>query len=127
MSNENFVFREQLSDLATSDFKEPSRDLENELFGKKGLKAGLDALEHELGYATKAPVSKTKVYNKIFTPAAEDDQALLNELLNDPKFQIVKWVDSWTAHGDYRVFVIYTENIDLRKNKSKEDTDDESN
>ena len=34
----------------------------------------------------------------------------MNELLNDKdKFEIILWKDTWTVHGDFKVFVIYAE------------------
>lgn len=124
MNNDTFVFKETLSDLSNNAYPEPVRDLETELFGKKGLKEKLDALESTLGYGKENTTPKIKFHNKIFCPNSEDDRKLLNELLNDPRFSVVKWEDTWTAHGDYRVFIIYSENLEVKKAKKDEDDDE---
>lgn len=124
-NNESFVFKEQLSDIRNSSVPEPDRDLEQELFGKKGIKVALDSLEQSLGYGEKEKKVKVKVYNKIFSPDTSEDKKLLDELLNDPRFEILRWVDSWTAHGHYKVFIIYSENLELRPVKAKDTEDDD--
>lgn len=125
-NNDNFVFREQLSDIQNSSVPEPTRDLEYELFGKKGLKSALDNLEQELGYGKSKAVPKFKIYNKVFSANDDEDRELMNDLFNDPKFNIIRWEQTWTVHGDFKVFIIYSENLDLKKTTSAERNENES-
>jgi hypothetical protein len=89
------------------------RNLGQELFNKGWQQEKVDSFERSQGIntqASKAGVtyrSKTKMFN----PEAIKDKELLDELLNSPKHKITYWKDNWTAMGEYRVFVIYTETI----------------
>ena len=46
---------------------------------------------------------------KIFNPEIPKDSELLNTLLNSTNHKIQYWKDTWTALGEYRVFVVYYE------------------
>lgn len=110
------LFGDIVSDLPRSN--EIERDLEKELFGKKDFQSNvIDAYEQMLGYKDK-PAKKTNVKfkSRIFSPGKESEQELLNQLLNDKeKFNIVMWKDTWTAHGDFKVFIIYSENLEPKE------------
>lgn len=125
-ATENFIFKDQLSDITNSSIPELSdRDLEKELFATKGVTEIIDALEQVKGHGVKTKKVEARVYNKIFCPNTPEDARLLNQLLNDKEFEIVMWKDTWTAHGDFRIFIIYKENLEFKKLK-KEDDEDES-
>lgn len=115
MSREAFS---DLSDLHSSDVP-PERDLEAELFNRRTVKDMMTSFERELGLA---PAKKTKAairrHSEILAPGREEDGAKLNTILNDDaKYRIIMWKDTWTVHGDYRVFLIYEEAIDDKKAK----------
>lgn len=121
------LFKDQISEITDSSIPAPIRDLENELFGKKGQEKIVDAFEKELGFGgRKEVVVNEKIYNRIFCPNVDEDQKLLNTLLNDKtKFRIIMWKDTWTAHGDYRIFIVYSENLDAKASKKKDKEEDD--
>lgn len=119
MANELDIFEDKVSELTLNKRKNKGnkkgdRDLKKELFGKKDVNAEIDAYESMLGYPAKKPSEEKVQYkNKIFTPNRDGDSELLNELMNSKdKYRILMWKDTWTAMGDYKVFVIYTENLE---------------
>lgn len=119
-----FAFREITESIPASPIGEVNpqeKDLEQQLFGKKGVKEFIDQFERETGIVPKKPDKQTVKYNnRVFSPTNEEDRKLLNELLNDrDRFGITMWKDSWTVHGDYRVFVLYYEILDGVKTDSK--------
>jgi len=128
MAEEFNLFRDQVSELSIDAFPAPTdRDLEQELFGKKGVKEAIDAYENELGFGKNQRDKKVnrRVYNRIFSPDDDDERKLLDELLNDQeRFQIIMMKDTWTVHGNYKVFVIYSENLDAKKDKKETDSDE---
>jgi len=87
------------------------RNIEQELFGKKAVDKIIDKYEQELGYPQKQKKEVYKYKNRIFSPSHSVDESLLNELLNDDgsKYKIIFWKDTWTVHGDFKIFVIYSE------------------
>lgn len=128
MSAESFIFSEQLSEINASTIPEPTRDLEQELFGKKGIKEVIDVFEQEMGLGKPRETKQNlKYYNRIFCPSADEDQELLNELLNDKdRYRIIMWDKTWTVHGDYRVFVVYSENLDVKKKDEPSEEEEEN-
>jgi hypothetical protein len=45
--------------------------------------------------------------NIILDPEQQRDQDMLNELMNNKKYMIAMWKDTWTTQGNFRVFVVY--------------------
>lgn len=112
------IFKDGLSDIHNSEIPEP-RDLEAELFNKRTIKDLVTNLEQELGLS---PGKKNSVIKKrhavVLAPSREEDGAKLSLILNDDKtYNIVMWKDTWTVHGDYRVFLIYEEFLDDKGKK----------
>jgi hypothetical protein len=48
-----------------------------------------------------------KQTNIILDPEQQKDQDMLNELMNNKKYIIAHWKDTWTNQGNFRVFIIY--------------------
>lgn len=118
---EDFVINESVSDLPLK--PKASRDLENELFSDKRITKVLDAYEETIGIKNKLPKKTNIVYKNILLSPGydEEDKALFNELLNDiDLYRIVKMTDNWTARGDYRVFIVYTEDLDVKQQRAEE-------
>ena len=117
-----FAFKESTKDISklpTFNFEE--RDLEQELFGRKGLRDKVDALETELGIKPRQQkILKSRRKNQTFVPSKDEDKELLDQLMNDEKFRIIVWKDTWTVQGDYKVFVIYEEYIADEDSKIEE-------
>ena len=118
MPSEDLTFQAELSELGNGEFKEP-RDLEAELFNRRTVKDLVTNLEKELGLNPsgnkKAAVKRHAV---ILSPNKDEDQQQLETILNDDaKFRIVMWKDSWTVHGDFKLFLIYEEFLDTKKGK----------
>lgn len=114
--SDDTLFGDSLSDIESSSI-EPTRDLEKELFGKRQIKDLLTNFEQELGIAPGNKKAK-KIVRKaeILSPSKDEDAEKLNQILNeDAKYNIVMWKDTWTVHGDYRIFIIYEEAIDDKK------------
>lgn len=103
------IFQGLVSDIAL-DLNKPVRDVEAELFQKKVPKEDIDRLEQQLGLSPVIVKLDVKYKNILLNLADEEDKALLNELMNEKeKYNIILWKDSWTQKGDYKLFVIYTE------------------
>lgn len=104
------------------------RDLQAELLRKFDPTTVIDAFEEAHG--TRKPKHKEVQYefkNIMLEPAKLKDQEMLNKLMNDPKFMIKLYKDSFSVRGDYKVFIIYGEAIDETKalNAPTETTTDE--
>lgn len=103
------IFKD-LSDLPVSKSQRRERNLQKELFGTRDPDKIIDEFERQLGYPKKDEKPNYKYKNRIFNANHDVDQELMNELLNDKdKFEIILWKDTWTVHGDFKVFVIYAE------------------
>ncbi len=124
MPNDIDIFEDKVSDISLVKPKagkgaknKPERNLKKELFGKKDVNEVIDAYENSLGYPKKQKQDVNLKYkNKIFTANNAEDTELLNELMNSKdRYTIVMWKDTWTVHGDYKVFIIYAENTDSKE------------
>lgn len=107
-----------VSDLKSSDVRE-ARDLEAELFNRTTIKDMVTNFERELGINTRSSKKKNmKRVAELLAPGRDQDAEKLNAILNeDEKYRVVMWKDTWTAHGDYRVFLIYEEILEDKKAK----------
>lgn len=112
------LFSSTLSEIRDSDIPEP-RDLESELFNKKSIREMVTNFEKELGLAPGKKGKTVRRHAEILSPAKEEDGEKLSSILNDDgKYRIVMWKDTWTVHGEFRVFLVYEENIDVKKGKN---------
>lgn len=106
-----------LSDLTTGDLP-PERNLEAELFNKRSVRDLITNVERELGLNPGKKSKKVKRHACTLAPNREDDGAKLNKIINDDAtYRILMWKDTWTVHGDYRVFLIYEEQLEEKKTK----------
>lgn len=105
-----------LSDLRSGELP-PERDLESELFNKRSIRDLVTNVERELGLNPNNKKAKNvKRHCKILAPGRDDDAELMDKILNDDgKYRIMMWKDTWTVHGDYRIFLIYEEQLEDKK------------
>lgn len=93
--------------------KKKTRNLESELFGDKTPTELVDAFEQQLGYPTPEKKETVRYKTKLFNINHELDKELLGQLLNDKdRYSIVMWKDTWTVHGDFKIFVIYSDKVE---------------
>lgn len=125
---ESFVFNDSLSELPFEPRSE--EEIRKSLFNGSDPEKLVDAYEEQLGIKVPStPTPKIKVNNVMLSPGVDDDDSvLLNQLYNDPElYQILEKSNYWTPRGEYKIFVIYTENLDVkeaRAKKEKVDTDE---
>jgi len=106
-ATEHFDFGSSASDLYSSDTK---RNVRNEVNNKNfDPEAVIDAFEMSKGIKKKKPADMAEYTfkNIILDPEQQRDQDMLNELMNNKKYMITLWKDTWTNQGNYRVFIIY--------------------
>jgi len=108
-TTEHFDFGFSAADLAVSTSKK--RNIRDEV-SNKGFDpaAVIDAYEIAKGIKKRPVVTAEAEYvfkNIILDPEQQKDQDMLNELMNNKKYMINLWKDTWTAQGSFRVFVIY--------------------
>jgi disulfide oxidoreductase YuzD len=116
-ATEHFDFGSSAADLQASGAK---RNIRSEV-NNKGFdpEAVIDAYETAKGIKKRAKADPALDYafkNIILDPEQQKDQDMLNELMNNKKYMITLWKDTWTAQGSFRVFIIYG------IKKEKEDT-----
>jgi hypothetical protein len=101
--------------------KSAPRKLEEELFKKNWAEKAIDFHEKSLGIPTVSTnkVEKRVYKHKLFKLEYDKDQALLTELMNSPKYNIIRWEANWTVDGEYRIFTIYSDNIDFKPEEEK--------
>ncbi len=116
-----FIFKETVSSIPLKKAS-TGRDIEQELFGKKGQMDIVNDLEKELGYKKKvSKPANIKYHNVLLNPADDTDQELLNQLLNDKEvFNIKKWSEFSTNRTGFQIFVIYTEDLDALEKIKKD-------
>jgi hypothetical protein len=116
-ATEHFDFGESSFDPTSSSKK---RNIKNEVTNKSfDPEAVIDAYEKAKGIKKRGVASDMADYtfkNIILDPEQQRDQDMLNELLNNKKYLIALWKDTWTNQGNFRVFVIYGS----KKEKAKE-------
>jgi len=105
---EHFDFGSSAADLLTSGNK---RNVRNEVTNKGfDPEAVIDAFEAAKGIKKRAKSAEMTEYvfkNIILDPEQQKDQDMLNELMNNKKYMITLWKDTWTPQGNFRVFLIY--------------------
>lgn len=109
-ATEHFDFGATAPDLSTSTNK---RNVRNEISNSKQLldpEAVIDAFEQAKGIKKKKNIADSLEYtfkNIILDPEQQRDQDMLNELMNNKKYMIALWKDTWTPQGNFRVFIVY--------------------
>jgi hypothetical protein len=107
-ATEHFDFGVSSADLTTANRK---RNIKNEVANKSfDPETVIDAYELAKGIKKRPKADDLTGYtfkNIILDPEQQKDQDMLNELMNNKKYVIAHWKDTWTAQGSFRVFIIY--------------------
>lgn len=107
-ATEHFDFGSSAADLSTGTKK---RNIRNEVTNKGfDPETVIDAFEQAKGIKRKPAAADMSDYvfkNIILDPEQQRDQDMLNELMNNKKYMISLWKDTWTTQGNFRVFIIY--------------------
>lgn len=107
-ATEHFDFGSSAADLQVSS---KTRNVRNEVTNKGfDPEAVIDAFERAKGIKKRPKSSDMSEYtfkNIILDPEQRRDQDMLNELMNNKKYLIALWKDTWTTQGNFRVFIIY--------------------
>jgi hypothetical protein len=117
---ESFVFQNALSDIPFEVRSE--EEISKALFKGSDPEKMIDAWEAAHGIPVKeTPLPKLKVKNVMLSPGVDDEDAdALNKLYNDHElYQIIEKSANWTPRGEYKIFVIYTENQDVLEARAK--------
>ena len=117
---ESFVFSDSLSELPFEPRSE--EQIRKQLFHGSDPEKLVDAYEEQLGIrAPETPMPKMKVSNIMLSPGTDDDDStLLNQLYNDTElYQVIEKSAYWTPRGEYKIFVIYSENLDVKEARLK--------
>jgi hypothetical protein len=120
-ATEHFDFGSSIQDVNYPGIK---RNVRNEV-SNKGFdpEAVIDAFETFKGIKKrpKSPALTEYTFkNIILDPEQQRDQEMLNELMNNKRYLIALWKDTWTPQGNFRVFLIYGSKKEETKNeKSK--------
>jgi len=105
-ATEHFDFGATAPDLLGS----AKRNIRNEIGNKFDPEKVIDAYEQAKGIKRRPKPTDTEGYefkNIILDPEQQRDQDRLNELMNNKKYMIISWKDTWTNQGNFRVFIIY--------------------
>ena len=107
-ATEHFDFGASATDLLVSGSK---RNVRNEVTNKGfDPEAVIDAYETAKGIKKRSKTGdmlELTFKNIILDPEQQRDQDMLNELMNNKKYMITLWKDTWTTQGSFRVFIIY--------------------
>jgi hypothetical protein len=110
---EHFDFGASALDLQTSSTK---RNVRNEITNKGfDPEAVIDAFEQAKGIKKRPKLAEMHEFtfkNIILDPEQQRDQDMLNELMNNKKYMIALWKDTWTPQGNFRVFIVYGQKKD---------------
>lgn len=111
-------------DFGSSSFEQNSdsskrRNVRNEVSNKSfDPETVIDAFEQSRGIRKKPKAQDMSNYtfkNIILDPEQQKDQEMLNELMNNKKYMIISWKDTWTPQGTFRAFIIYGSKKDENK------------
>ena len=106
-ATEHFDFGMSSSDLSSSSKRNIKNEVNNKAFDPEKI---IDAFEQAKGIRkrpNKDEISDYVFKNIILDPEQQKDQDMLNELMNNKKYLITLWKDTWTNQGSFRVFIIY--------------------
>ena len=115
-ATEHFDFGSSVTDVLNSDKK---RNVRNEVSNKFDPEIVIDAFEQAKGIKRRPKPAEMLDYdfkNIILDPEQQRDQDMLNELMNNKKYMIALWKDTWTAQGNFRVFIIYGQKKETKEN-----------
>jgi len=108
-ATEHFDFGASANDLMASGGRK--RNVRSEITNKGfDPEVVIDAFEEAKGIKRRAKTTDMADYvfkNIVLDPEKQMDQDMLNELMNNKKYMIALWKDTWTQHGNFRVFVVY--------------------
>ena len=126
---EDFIFKGSLSELPLDPKTE--EQIETSLFKNFKPKEMIDAYERQLGITVSEPsMPKLRYKHIMLSPGVDEEEgALLDKLMNDPElYQIVNRDKYWTPRGELKIWIEYTENLDVKKEREakKEKTTNES-
>ena len=113
---DDFIFNEVLSELPLE--LKGEDQIESALFKEFKPKEMIDAYERQLGISQPdAPATKLRYKHIMLSPGVDElDAELLDKLMNDSElYQIVNRTQYWTPRGELKIFIEYTENLDLKK------------
>ena len=106
-ATEHFDFGYSAADLPTDKKRNVRNEISNKSFDPEAV---IDAYEQAKGIKKRPKVQDMSEYvfkNIILDPEQQKDQDLLNELMNNQKYMIAMWKDTWTPQGNFRVFLVY--------------------
>jgi len=106
-ATEHFDFGSSLADVLVSSNKRNIRsEVSNKGFDPEMV---IDAFEQAKGIKKRPSVTENdyQFKNIVLDPEQQKDQDMLNELMNNKKYMIALWKDTWTPQGSFRVFIIY--------------------
>ena len=119
-ATEHFDFGYNTHELSSS--RDGKRNVRNEITNKSfEPNEVIDAFESAKGIKKRSATPDTSNYtfkNIILDPEQQRDQDMLNELMNNKKYMIVFWKDTWTNLGNFRVFVVYGQRKEDEKEKA---------
>lgn len=105
---EHFDFGSSAADLlATAGARNVRNEVTNKGFDPEAV---IDAFEASKGIKKRPRAQDMSAFtfkNIILDPEQQRDQDMLNELMNNKKYMITLWKDTWTTQGSFRVFIIY--------------------
>lgn len=122
---EQFAFADTIKDLELKPSLTDETAVRKELFGENfDPEKMVDEFEQQLGIKKPQEANIGKVLFKtiMLTPGDDDDDSkLLFQLMNDKElFPHLKEDHYWTARGEYKMFVIYGEDQDVKQRRDHE-------
>lgn len=122
---EQFAFADTIKDLELKPSLTDEADVRKELFGESfDPEKMIDQYEAQLGIKKQSDAKPGKVLFKtiMLTPGDDDDDSkLLFQLMNDKElFPHLKEDHYWTPRGEYKMFVIYGEDQDVKLRREQE-------
>ena len=118
---EDFMLKGNLTNLEWEPKDEAQ--ITKDLFKGTDPEKLMDAYEEQLGLKQKNTTPSSAVYKCVaLSPCTSDeDAALLQKFYNTPEqYSVLNRSDFWTARGELKIFLEYTENLDVRKQKELE-------
>ena len=122
---EQFAFADTIKDLELKPSLTDESEVRKELFGEHfDPEKMIDQFEQQLGIKRPSDSKIGKVLFKsiMLTPGEDnDDNKLLFSLMNDKElYPHLKEDHYWTPRGEYKMFVIYGEDQDVKERRAME-------
>lgn len=118
MANRKTRKTDDFAFVGVSQQKVNKRNVEEEIGGSlSSTSKAIDLIEQQAGISTPAHArgAAVKYKTKVLSVTEQKDAKELEILLNSPKYSIVQYKDTWTALGEYKVFIIFTEQLDEKE------------